>query len=101
MTQTAEILEALPPAQMQPTGLAQFDLAVTATPLVINWNRDAVSALLDATLEQYEKLVVQEEDVLTYAMFPQVAPKFFEKRSLKRSGVDGDHVNFADKTHPV
>ena len=63
MTQTAEILEALPPAQMQPTGLAQFDLAVTATPLVINWNRDAVSALLDATLEQYEKLVVQEEDV--------------------------------------
>lgn len=63
MTQTAEILEALPPAQMRPTGLAQFDLAVTATPLVINWNRDAVSALLDATLEQYEKLVVQEEDV--------------------------------------
>lgn len=63
MTQTAEILEALPPVQMQPTGLAQFDLAVTATPLVINWNRDAVSALLDATLEQYEKLVVQEEDV--------------------------------------
>ena len=63
MAQTAEILEALPPAQMQPTGLAQFDLAVTATPLVINWNRDAVSALLDATLEQYEKLVVQEEDV--------------------------------------
>ena len=48
MTQTAEILEALPPVQMQPTGLAQFDLAVTATPLVINWNRDAVSALLDA-----------------------------------------------------
>lgn len=58
MTQTAEILESLPPAQAQPGGLAQFDLAVTATPLVINWNRDAVSALLDATLEQYEGLVV-------------------------------------------
>ena len=53
MTQTAKILESLPPAQAQPGGLAQFDLAVTATPLVINWNRDAVSALLDATLEQY------------------------------------------------
>ena len=63
MTQTAEVLEALPPAQVQPTGLAQFDLAVTATPLVINWNRDAVSALLDATLEQYEGLVVREEGV--------------------------------------
>ena len=63
MTQTAERLEALPPAQVQPTGLAQFDLAVTATPLVINWNRDAVSALLDAVLEQYEGLAVREEDV--------------------------------------
>lgn len=63
MTQTAERLEALPPAHMQPTGLAQFDLAVTATPLVINWNRDAVSALLDAVLEQYEGLAVREEDV--------------------------------------
>ena len=63
MTQTTERLEALPPAYVQPTGLAQFDLAVTATPLVINWNRDAVSALLDAVLEQYEGLAVREEDV--------------------------------------
>ena len=63
MTQTAERLEALPPAHVQPTGLEQFDLAVTATPLVINWNRDAVSALLDAVLEQYEGLAVREEDV--------------------------------------
>ena len=63
MTQTAEKLEALPPAHVQPTGLAQFDLAVTATPLAINWNRDAVSALLDAVLEQYEGLAVREEDV--------------------------------------
>lgn len=63
MTQTAEVLEALPPAYVQPTGLEQFDLAVTATPLVINWNRDAVSALLDAVLEQYEGLAVREEDV--------------------------------------
>ena len=46
MAQTAEILEALPPAQMQPTGLAQFDLTVTATPLVITWDKDAVSTLL-------------------------------------------------------
>ena len=63
MTQTAEKLKALPPAYVQPTGLEQFDLAVTATPLVINWNRDAVSALLDAVLEQYEGLAVREEDV--------------------------------------
>ena len=63
MTQTAEILEALPPAQMQPTGLAQFDLNVTATPLVITWDKDAVSTLLDTVLAQYAGLEVQEADV--------------------------------------
>ena len=50
MAQTAEILEALPPAQMQPTGLAQFDLNVTATPLVITWDKDAVSTLLEKNI---------------------------------------------------
>ena len=63
MAQTAEILEALPPAQMQPTGLAQFDLNVTATPLVITWDKDAVSTLLDTVLAQYAGLEVQEADV--------------------------------------
>ena len=47
------------------------------------------------------KYAIQEEDVLTYAMFPQVAPKFFEKRAEKAAGVDGDHVDYASKSHPV
>lgn len=47
--------------------------------------------------EYYE----QEEDVLTMAMFPQVAPKFFENRNNKAAGVDGGHVDFANKSHPV
>ena len=44
------------------------------------------------------KWAIQEEDALTYAMFPQVAPKFFEKRALKLAGVDPDHADFAAKT---
>ena len=47
------------------------------------------------------KYVQQEEDVLTYAMFPQVAPKFFEKRNQKLMGVDGEHADYANKSHPV
>ena len=64
MAQTAEILEALPPAQMRthragacPTWNA------TATPLVITWDKDAVSTLLDTVLAQYAGLEVQEADV--------------------------------------
>ena len=43
----------------------------------------------------------QEEDVLTWAMFPQVAPKFFEKRKNKKYGVDGEHADKKDMVHPV
>ena len=43
----------------------------------------------------------QEEDVLTYAMFPKVAPKFFKDRRDKKYGVDGAHSDAANKVHPV
>jgi len=47
-----------------------------------------------------EKFNEQEEDVLTLAQFPQVAPKFFEKRAQKKYGVSalGDAAN---QVHPV
>ncbi len=51
--------------------------------------------------EEAAKYTMQEEDVLTYAMFPQVAPKFFEKRNEKIQGIDGEHVDYANKSHPV
>ena len=35
---------------------------------------------LDKLREEAAPYVKQEEDVLTYAMFPQVAPKFFAAR---------------------
>ena len=43
----------------------------------------------------------QEEDVLTYAQFGQVAVKFFEKRRNKKYGIDGKHLNEDEKVHPV
>ena len=42
----------------------------------------------------------QDEDVLTMAMFPQVAPKFFESRKNKKYGVDG-HADKDSKVHPA
>ncbi len=41
------------------------------------------------------------EDVLTYAMFPKVAPKFFEKRRDKQLGIDALHADKQNKVHPV
>ncbi|MGN0601471.1 MAG: oxaloacetate decarboxylase subunit alpha [Oscillospiraceae bacterium] len=61
--------------------------------------------LLEPELEQMKKecseWTEQEEDVLTYAMFPKVAPKFFEQRRNKLYGVDGKHSDPENKVHPV
>ena len=43
----------------------------------------------------------QEEDVLTYAQFGQVAVKFFEKRRNKKYAIDGEHLHTDEKVHPV
>ncbi len=40
---------------------------------------------LKAECAQY---IMQDEDVLSYALFDQVAVKFFEKRNLKQNGLD-------------
>ena len=47
--------------------------------------------------EYYE----QEEDVLSYAQFGQVAVKFFQKRRDKKYGLDGKHDDMDNKIHAV
>jgi len=47
--------------------------------------------------EYYEK----EEDVLTYALFPQVALKFFSLRKAEKYKIDDNLVNNKDMTYPV
>lgn len=41
------------------------------------------------------------EDILTYAMFPKVAPKFFETQRDKKLGIDAVHADKTNKVHPV
>ena len=62
--------------------------------------------LLEPELEKFREefppeYLEQEEDILTMDQFPQVAPKFFEKRKNKKYGVDGEHANKENKVHPV
>ena len=41
----------------------------------------------------------QEEDVLSYALFEQVALKFFEYRKAKKYGIDADNADAALGIH--
>lgn len=62
---------------------------------------DLLEPELDKLREECAEWTEQEEDVLTYAMFPKVAPKFFEKRRDKKYGVDGAHADREAKVHTV
>ncbi|MCI5905360.1 MAG: oxaloacetate decarboxylase subunit alpha [Oscillospiraceae bacterium] len=62
---------------------------------------DLIAPELDKLREECAEWVEQDEDVLSYAMFPKVAPKFFESRRNKKYGIDGAHSNAETKVHPV
>lgn len=61
--------------------------------------------LLKPELDEFRKEIAeyyeQEEDVLSYAQFGDVAVKFFQKRRDKKYGLDGKHHNIETKVHPV
>ncbi len=60
---------------------------------------------LEPSLPKYEKEVAQwkqqDEDVLTYALFPQVAVDFFKYRQAQQTGVDPAASDKKDKAYPL
>lgn len=62
---------------------------------------DLLKPELDKLREEAKPWAEQEEDVLSYAQFGQVAVKFFENRSNKKYGVDGVHGDKENQVHPV
>ena len=62
---------------------------------------DQLAPELDKLREECAEWTQQEEDVLSYAQFGQVAVKFFEKRRDKMVGLDGVHGNAENQIHPV
>ncbi len=62
---------------------------------------DLLKPELEKLRAECAEWIEQEEDVLSYAQFPQVAPKFFEARRNKKYGIDGKHSDAANKVHPV
>ena len=62
---------------------------------------DQLEPELDKMRDEMKEWYEQEEDVLTYAQFGQVAVKFFEKRRNEKYHIDGQHLNEEEKVHPV
>ena len=58
------------------------------TPLITHRPADDIAPELDKYREEIREYMEQEEDVLSYALFPQVALNFFKYRQAQKYGVD-------------
>ena len=62
---------------------------------------DLLEPEMDKLRKECAEWITQDEDVLSYAQFGQVAVKFFERRRNQQYGIDGVHGDAAKQTHPV
>lgn len=62
---------------------------------------DLIEPELDKIRNEMKEYLEQDEDVLSYALFPPVAKKFFEYRKAQKYKIDPDMVNYEDMVHPV
>lgn len=62
---------------------------------------DLLEPELDKIRKECAEWITQDEDVLSYAQFGQVAVKFFERRRNQQYGIDGVHGDAAKQIHPV
>ncbi|MBQ2988605.1 MAG: oxaloacetate decarboxylase subunit alpha [Clostridia bacterium] len=62
---------------------------------------DSIPPELDKLREEVKPWAIQDEDVLSYALFEQVAVKFFESRKAKMYGLDAKSADFENKVHNV
>ncbi|KXG74716.1 oxaloacetate decarboxylase subunit alpha [Thermotalea metallivorans] len=62
---------------------------------------DLIEPQLESLRNEIKEYLEQEEDVLSYALFPQVALNFFQQRQAEKYKIEGSLVDKVQKTHPV
>lgn len=85
------------PMPMNPELLAKIDESerITCRPADL---LEPELAKLEEELGEYKE---QDEDVLTYALFGQVAMEYFRRRAALRNKVDPDALNMKNKAYPA
>ena len=71
------------------------DIVITHRPA------DDLSPELNKYREDIKEYSDKDEDALTYALFPQIAPKFFEFRRAQQYGVDASTLDKKNMIHPA
>lgn len=71
------------------------------TPRITCRPADNIKPELDAYRKEIEEYAIQEEDVLTYALFPQLAIPFFKRREARLHGIDKNIYDAENKVQPI
>jgi oxaloacetate decarboxylase alpha subunit len=86
------------PVQIKPEFIKQIigdEQPITKRPA------DDIKPEIDTLREKVKAYYEQEEDILTYALFEQVATKFFDYRKAAKYNIDLDNADMKNKVHPV
>ncbi|MCR5182378.1 MAG: oxaloacetate decarboxylase subunit alpha [Clostridia bacterium] len=62
---------------------------------------DLIQPELEELREKVKAYSIQDEDVLSYALFPEVATEFFRKRDARLHGLDPELLDKENKAYPV
>jgi len=62
---------------------------------------DLIEPELEKIKAEMKEYMEQDEDVLSYALFPQVAEKFFKYRQAQKYKIESDMVDYENRVHPV
>lgn len=86
------------PAEPDPSVLKKV---VGDEPMITHRPADDIPPELDKYRAECAEYVQQEEDVLSYAVFNQVAINFFKYRLARQSGVDKDMASDKNRVYPA
>ncbi|SHJ16863.1 oxaloacetate decarboxylase, alpha subunit [Geosporobacter subterraneus DSM 17957] len=62
---------------------------------------DLIEPQLESVRNEMKQYLEQEEDVLSYALFPAVAIEFFKYRQAQKYKIDSNYADFENKNYPV
>ncbi|MBE7057490.1 MAG: oxaloacetate decarboxylase subunit alpha [Ruminococcaceae bacterium] len=62
---------------------------------------DLIEPELDKLRKEISEYIEKDEDVLSYALFPQQAISFFKKRQASKYKLDASQADFENMTHPI
>lgn len=62
---------------------------------------DLIEPELENMKKEINQYLEQDEDILSYALFPQIAMKYFEYREAQKYSIDNNLIDNEEKTYPV